>query len=109
MSKEVKEVVEIEEVKATDVVDQTKEVIDVQAQPVVVANAEAQPKKGILSWTKEHAWQIAAAVGAGAAVIFFGKKVYQAGMPAEFELPTAIEETTEDVVNVVEENVNSEE
>ena len=108
MSKEVKEVVEVEEVKATDVVDQTKEVIDVQAQPVV-ANAEAQPKKGILSWTKEHAWQIAAAVGAGAAVIFFGKKVYQAGMPAEFELPTAIEETTEDVINVVEENVNSEE
>ena len=108
MSKEVKEVVEVEEVKATDIVDQTKEVIDVQAQPVA-ANAEAQPKKGILSWTKEHAWQIAAAVGAGAAVIFFGKKVYQAGMPAEFELPTVIEETTEDVVNVVEENVNSEE
>lgn len=107
MSKEVKEVVDVEEVKATDVVDQTKEVIDAQAQPVV-ANAEAQPKKGVLSWTKEHAWQIAAAVGAGAAVIFFGKKVYQAGMPAEFELPTPIEETAEDVVDAIQE-VNSEE
>ena len=103
MSKEVKEVVE-EAVKP--VVDKTEEVIE--AQPIVAVDDQAQPKKGILSWTKEHAWQIAAAVGAGAAVIFFGKKVYQAGMPAEFELPTAIEETTEDVVDVIE-SVNSEE
>nr|DAK12281.1 MAG TPA: hypothetical protein [Bacteriophage sp.] len=101
-----KEVVEVVEEVATDVVDQAKEVTE--APQPVVANVEAQPKKGILSWTKEHAWQIAAAVGAGAAVIFFGKKVYQAGMPAEFELPTAIEETTEDVVDVIE-SVNSEE
>lgn len=106
MSKEVKEVVEVVEEAVKPVVDKTEEVIE--AQPIVAVDDQAQPKKGILSWTKEHAWQIAAAVGAGAAVIFFGKKVYQAGMPAEFEMPTVIEETTEDVVDAIQE-VNSEE
>lgn len=107
MSKEVKEVVEVEEVKVTDVVDQTKEVIE--TAPAVTVDNEAQPKKGLWGWTKDHALLIGTSVAAAGAVIFFGKKVYQAGMPAEFELPTAIEETTEDVVEVVTENVNSEE
>lgn len=101
-----KEVVEVVEEVATDVVDQAKEVTE--APQPVVANVEAQPKKGLWGWTKEHALLIAGTVAAAGAVIFFGKKVYDAGMPAEFELPTPIEETTEDVVDVIE-SVNSEE
>lgn len=105
MSKVEKNVVEVvEEAKDTAVDQQVEEVKD--AQPIVVAN-ETQPKKGILSWSKEHVWQIAAAVAAGATVIFLGKKIYQAGMPAEFEMP-ATSEVTEDVEEVVL-DVNSEE
>lgn len=95
----------IEEAKDTAVDQQVEEVKD--AQPIVVAN-EAQPKKGILSWSKEHVWQIAAAVAAGATVIFLGKKIYQAGMPAEFEIPESVSDVAEDVVDVVTENDSEE-
>lgn len=107
MSKKIEEtVVEVvEEAKDTAVDQQVEEVKD--AQPIVVAN-ETQPKKGILSWSKEHVWQIAAAVAAGATVIFLGKKIYQAGMPAEFELPESVSDIAEDVEEVVL-DVNSEE
>ena len=105
MSKKIEETIEVVEEAKTAVVDTAQEVAE--EAKTAVANDEAQPKKGILSWTKEHAWQIAAAVGAGAAVIFFGKKVYQAGMPAEFELPE-VSDIAEDVEEVVL-DVNSEE
>ena len=105
MSKKIEETIEVVEEAKTAVVDTAQEVAE--EAKTAVANDEAQPKKGILSWTKEHAWQIAAAVGAGAAVIFFGKKVYQAGMPAEFELPE-VSDIAKDVEEVVL-DVNSEE
>ena len=107
MSKKIEEtIVEVvEEAKDTAVDQQVEEVKD--AQPIVVANTETQPKKGILSWSKEHVWQIAAAVAAGATVIFLGKKIYNAGMPAEFELPE-VSEVAEDVVDVVTENDSEE-
>lgn len=108
MSKENKEtVVEVVEEAKDTVVDQAKEVIET-ASAVTVDN-EAQPKKSLWGWTKDHALLIGGAVAAAGAVIFFGKKVYQAGMPAEFELPESVSEVAEDVVDVVEENVNSEE
>lgn len=76
---------------------------------VEVAEEAVKPTVvGILSWSKEHVWQIAAAVAAGATVIFLGKKIYQAGMPAEFELPESVSDITEDVEEVVL-DVNSEE
>ncbi len=106
MSKEVKEVVEVVEEAVKPVVDKTEEVIE--TVPAVTVDNEAQPKKGLWGWTKDHALLIGGAVAAAGAVIFFGKKVYQAGMPAEFEMPTAIEETAEDVVDAIQE-VNSEE
>lgn len=105
MSKVEKNVVEVvEEAKDTAVDQQVEEVTE--AQPIVVAN-ETQPKKGILSWSKEHVWQIAAAVAAGATVIFLGKKIYDTGMPAEFEMP-ATSEVTEDIIDVVTENDSEE-
>ena len=108
MSKEVKEtIVEVVEEAKDTIVDQANEVIE--TAPAVTVDNEAQPKKGLWGWTKDHALLIGGAVAAAGAVIFFGKKVYQAGMPAEFELPTEVSDVTEDVVNVVEENVNSEE
>lgn len=106
MSKEVKEVVEVVEEAVKPVVDKTEEVIE--TAPAVTVDNEAQPNKGLWGWTKDHALLIAGTVAAAGAVIFFGKKVYQAGMPAEFEMPTAIEETAEDVVDAIQE-VNSEE
>lgn len=108
MSKENKEtVVEVVEEAKDTVVDQAKEVIE--TAPAVTVDNEAQPKKSLWGWTKDHALLIGGAVAAAGAVIFFGKKVYQAGMPAEFELPESVSEVAEDVVDVVEENVNSEE
>lgn len=108
MSKEIKEtVVEVVEEAKDTVVDQAKEVIE--TAPAVTVDNEAQPKKSLWGWTKDHALLIGGAVAAAGAVIFFGKKVYQAGMPAEFELPESVSEVAEDVVDVVEENVNSEE
>lgn len=108
MSKEIKEtVVEVVEEAKDTVVDKAKEVIE--TAPAVTVDNEAQPKKSLWGWTKDHALLIGGAVAAAGAVIFFGKKVYQAGMPAEFELPESVSEVAEDVVDVVEENVNSEE
>ena len=108
MSKEIKEtVVEVVEEAKDTVVDQAKEVIE--TAPAVTVDNEVQPKKSLWGWTKDHALLIGGAVAAAGAVIFFGKKVYQAGMPAEFELPESVSEVAEDVVDVVEENVNSEE
>jgi hypothetical protein len=108
MSKEIKEtVVEVVEEVATAVDQQANEVIE--TAPAVTVDNEAQPKKSLWGWTKDHALLIGGAVAAAGAVIFFGKKVYQAGMPAEFELPESVSEVAEDVVDVVEENVNSEE
>lgn len=107
MSKEIKEtVVEVVEEAKDAVVDTTKEVIET-AHTVTVDN-EAQPKKSLWGWTKDHALLIGGAVVAAGAVIFFGKKVYQAGMPAEFELPEAVTDIAEDVEEVVL-DVNSEE
>lgn len=106
MSKEVKEVVEVVEEAVKPVVDKAEEVIE--TVPAITVDNEAQPKKSLWGWTKDHALLIGGAVAAAGAVFFFGKKVYQAGMPAEFEMPTAIEETAEDVVDAIQE-VNSEE
>lgn len=107
MSKEIKEtVVEVVEEAKDTVVDQAKEVIE--TAPAVTVDNEAQPKKGLWAWTKDHALLIGGAVAAAGAVIFFGKKVYQAGMPAEFELPEAVTDIAEDVEEVVL-DVNSEE
>lgn len=107
MSKEIKEtVVEVVEEAKDTVVDQAKEVIE--TAPAVTVDNEAQPKKSLWGWTKDHALLIGGVVAAAGAVIFFGKKVYQAGMPAEFELPESVSEVAEDVEEVVL-DVNSEE
>lgn len=107
MSKEIKEtVVEVVEEAKDTVVDKAKEVIE--TAPAVTVDNEAQPKKSLWGWTKDHALLIGGAVAAAGAVIFFGKKVYQAGMPAEFELPESVSEVAEDVEEVVL-DVNSEE
>ena len=107
MSKEIKEtVVEVVEEAKDAVVDTTKEVIE--TAPAVTVDNESQPKKSLWGWTKDHALLIGGAVVAAGAVIFFGKKIYQAGMPAEFELPEAVTDIAEDVEEVVL-DVNSEE
>lgn len=108
MSKEIKEtVVEVVEEAKDAVVDTAKEV-EAEAKTAVTVDNEAQPKKSLWGWTKDHALLIGGAVVAAGAVIFFGKKVYQAGMPAEFELPEAVTDIAEDVEEVVL-DVNSEE
>lgn len=107
MSKKIEEtVVEVVEEAKDAVVDTTKEVIE--TAPAVTVDNEAQPKKTLWGWTKDHTLLIGGAVVAAGAVIFFGKKVYQAGMPAEFELPESVTDIAEDVEEVVL-DVNSEE
>lgn len=106
MSKKIEETIEVVEEVATAVDQQAKEVIE--TVPAVTDDNEAQPKKGLWSWTKDHALLIGGTVAAAGAVIFFGKKVYQAGMPAEFDLPEVVSDVTEDVEEVVL-DVNSEE
>lgn len=106
MSKKIEEtVIEVVEEAKDTAVDQAKEVIE--TAPAVTVD-EAQPKKSLWGWTKDHALLIGGAVVAAGAVIFLGKKVYQAGMPAEFELPEAVTDIAEDVEEVVL-DVNSEE
>jgi hypothetical protein len=106
MSKKIEETVEVVEEAKDTAVDQAKKVIE--TAPAVTVDNEVQPKKSLWGWTKDHALLIGGAVVAAGAVIFLGKKVYQAGMPAEFELPDAVTDIAEDVEEVVL-DVNSEE
>lgn len=49
----------------------------------VIAESESKAKKA-LNWIKANKWKIGA-VAAGIVVVGLGKKIYNAGMPAEFE------------------------
>ncbi len=59
----------------------------VPVEPTQPAEVVKQGKvKATWNWIKQHPWAVAASIGAGLGVIILGKKVYDAGMPAEFEV-----------------------
>lgn len=67
----------------------------------VIEQSEGKVKK-TLNWMKVNKWKIAAVVTGVVAVGLFGKKIYNAGMPAEFEsndLPVIDGEYTETSVS----------
>lgn len=67
----------------------------------VVTQSEGKVKK-TLNWMKANKWKIAAVATGVVAVGLFGKKIYDAGMPAEFEdnnLPVIDGEYTETSVS----------
>lgn len=75
----------VETVVDTATENVTTDVVPVEStQPVDVVK---QGKvKATWNWIKQHPWAVAASIGAGLGVIILGKKVYDAGMPAEFEV-----------------------
>lgn len=67
----------------------------------VIEQSKGKVKK-TLNWMKANKWKIAAVVTGVVAVGLFGKKIYNAGMPAEFEsndLPVIDGEYTETSVS----------
>lgn len=67
----------------------------------VVTQSEGKVKK-TLNWMKANKWKIAAVATGVVAVGLFGKKIYDAGIPAEFEdnnLPVIDGEYTETSVS----------
>ena len=67
----------------------------------VIAESESKAKKA-LNWIKANKWKIGAIATGIVAVGLFGKKIYNAGMPAEFEsseLPVIDGEYTETSVS----------
>lgn len=88
----------------------------------LAATEEAQPMKVVKqgrvkstwNWVKKHPWTVVGSVAAGLGVILLGKKVYDAGMPAEFDVDVInndpIEQPTEHTeVEIKEEQVSEEE
>lgn len=70
--------------------------------------------KSTWNWVKKHPWTVVGSVAAGLGVILLGKKVYDAGMPAEFDVDAInndpIEQPTEHAeVEIKEEQVSEEE
>lgn len=103
----------VETVVDTTTENVTTDVVPVEStQPVDVVK---QGKvKATWNWIKQHPWAVTASIGAGLGVIILGKKVYDAGMPAEFEVTEikndVIEQPMEhEEVETKEEEVSEEE
>lgn len=92
----------------------TTDVVPTEVQPVMEVTKQ-NPVVKTWNWIKKHPWTVVSSVGAGLAVIVLGKKIYDAGMPAEFDVPTSvaddvIEQPTEhNEVEVKEAQVSEEE
>ena len=70
-------------------------------QPTV--QAEESKGKKILNWTKKNKWKIAGGIAAGLGVLFLGKKVYDAGMPGEFDVDSEPVDADFEIVDEVSE------
>jgi hypothetical protein len=92
MSNKVSKIVneEVIEDAVETVVDTTTENVTTDVVPVEPTQPVEVVKQGKVkatwNWIKQHPWAVAASIGAGLGVIILGKKVYDAGMPAEFEV-----------------------
>lgn len=89
-----KEIVNVEEVETAGAADavfanlteeQKAKLAEMVTENPVVEVEESKGKK-VLNWFNKNKWKIGGAVLAGAAIGFLGKKAYQAGMPAEFDI-----------------------
>lgn len=113
-------------VKDAEVIEEAENTVDTEVENVttdlVVATEETQPAevvkqgrvKSTWNWVKKHPWTVVGSVAAGLGVILLGKKVYDAGMPAEFDVDAInndpIEQSTEHTeVEIKEEQVSEEE
>ncbi len=112
-------------VKDAEIIEEAANTVDTEVENVttdLVATEEKQSvdvvKQGRVkttwNWVKKHPWTVVGSVAAGLGVILLGKKVYDAGMPAEFDVDVInndpIEQPIEHTeVEIKEEQVSEEE
>nr|DAW05914.1 MAG TPA: hypothetical protein [Caudoviricetes sp.] len=115
MSNKVSKIVneEVVEEAVETVVDTVTENVTTDVVPVEPTQPEAVVKqsrvKSTWNWIKQHPWVVAASIGAGLGVIILGKKVYDAGMPAEFEVTEIKNDVIEQPMEHVEVETKEEE
>ena len=94
MSNKIKQIENVEEIETAGAADavfanlseeQKAKLAEMVTEDPIVEIEEGKGKKA-LTWFKKNKWKIGGAVLAAAAIGFLGKKAYQAGMPAEFDV-----------------------